>query len=102
MLRSVGSQIDGPYASRIRASGEVLTPRARYLTWLAAALEPYGLSPRLLGWGDGSLLSVVDRSGLSRFVACLPMRDSWAFVWSRGWAFVGDPRVVTMIVEAMT
>ena len=102
MMRSAGSQIDGPCAARIRTSGEVPASRAHYLTWLAAALEPYGLSARVLGSGEGALLGLVDRSGLYRFVACLPMHDSWAFVWSCGWAFVGDPRVVAMIVEVMT
>lgn len=75
--------------------------RECHLAWLGAALAPYGLSARLLGAEGDALLRVANRTGLVRFVACLPVPGSWAFVWSRGWAYVGDPRVVRMIVEAM-
>jgi hypothetical protein len=77
--------------------------RVNLLRWLAAQLEPYGLSPYVLGSDERSVLRVVNAAGQVRFVACVPapQRDTWAFVWSYGWALATDRNAVAMIVGAM-
>lgn len=79
--------------------------RAAHLAWLAGQLAASGVQARLTGPQGAEVLQVVtSRSRKVRFVACVPAPQArtWAWVWSRDWALVTDPRAVSMIVAAMS
>lgn len=84
-----------------------LDPRRRHhlLAWLADRLQHYEVQPTVLGTSDNAVLRVKSRrTHTTRFIACVPapQAGTWAWVWSRDWALVTDPRAVPTIAEAMS
>jgi hypothetical protein len=84
-----------------------LHPRQRchLLTWLAGQLPHHHVHPEVLGAGERAVLRVTSRrTNKVRFVACVPAPQvgTWAWVWSRDWALVTDPRAVPAIAKAMS
>jgi hypothetical protein len=80
--------------------------RCRLLSWLAGELTPYGLTARVLqpSTGAAAVLRVDNaRTNKVRFVACVPapQLETWAWVWSAGWAMVADPRAVDQIARTL-
>jgi hypothetical protein len=79
--------------------------RRQLLAWLASELELHGVTARVECPGETAVLRVVTlRSRRIQYVVCIPapQANTWAWVWSKGWALVTDPRSVAMIMEAMT
>jgi hypothetical protein len=81
--------------------------RWQLLAWLSSELATYGLSARVVlpdRRHTAAVLRVVDvRTERVRFVVCVPapQLETWAWVWSEGWAAVADPGAVEMIARAM-
>ena len=80
--------------------------RWQLLSWLAGELTAYGLYARVLqpATGAAAVLRVDNaRTEKVRFVACVPapQLETWAWVWSAGWAVVADPRAVDLIARTL-
>jgi hypothetical protein len=79
--------------------------RHEYLAWLPWRLGAHGLRAEIVAPSPNAsaVLRVNDpHSRRTRFIACVPAPgDDWAFVWSNGWARVGEPLVTSLIVKAM-
>jgi hypothetical protein len=79
--------------------------RRQLLAWLASELDLHGVNARVECPRETAVLRVVTlRSRRIQYVVCIPapQANTWAWVWSKGWALVTDPRSVAMIMEAMT
>jgi hypothetical protein len=78
--------------------------RRHYLGWLEGQLSERGVRARVMRPdGGGTEVLRVERGDGARFIACVPapQRDTWAWVWPRGWALVTDPGAVAMVAKDM-